>query len=52
MVRLFQEVGLTEVRITQRFDCFQGTSKEDVAREFTVYGVNLFARRPGGDTGT
>lgn len=46
MARLFLEVGLTDVRITQRFDCFRGTSKEDVAQEFTVRGVNLFARRP------
>ena len=51
MVRLFQEIGLTEVRIANRFDCFQGTSKEDVAREFTVYGVNLIAWRPGSDGG-
>ncbi len=51
MMRLLQEVGLAEVRITDRFDCFRGTSKEDVAREFTVRGVNLFARRPGGDAG-
>ena len=44
MVRLYQEDGLTDIRITQRFDCFQGTSKEDVAQEFTVCGINLFAR--------
>ena len=44
MIELFQAVGLTGVRITERFDCFRGTSKEDVAREFTVRGVNLFAR--------
>lgn len=31
----------------QRFDCFQGTSKEGVAQELTVHGVNLFARRLG-----
>ena len=46
MVILFQEVGLVDVRITERFDCFKGTSKEDVATEFGVRGVNLFARRP------
>ena len=46
MVELFQEVGMTDVRIVSRFDCFRGTSKEDVALEFTVRAVNLFARRP------
>ena len=45
MVQLFQEVGLTDVHIVDRFDCFRGTSKEDVALEFTVRGVNLYARR-------
>jgi hypothetical protein len=47
MTQLLEEVGLTDVRITDRFDCFRGTSKEDVAVEFTVRGVNLFARKPG-----
>ena len=45
MIQLFQEVGLTDVQIVDRFDCFRGTSKEDVALEFTVRGVNIFARR-------
>lgn len=49
MSELFQEVGLANVQITERFDCFRGTSKEEVAREFTVRGVNLFARKPGSD---
>jgi len=47
MVHLFHEVGLTDVRIVDRFDCFRGTSKEDVAAEFAVRGVNLFACRLG-----
>ena len=47
MTPRLETVGLTEVRITHRFDCFQGTSKEDVAQEFTVRGVNLFARQRG-----
>jgi SAM-dependent methyltransferase len=34
------------VTITERFDCFRGTSKEDVARKFGVHGVNVFARKP------
>jgi hypothetical protein len=28
-----------------RFDCFAGTSKEETAREFEVYGMNLLAYR-------
>ena len=43
MIRLLTEVGLTGVQITARFDCFRGTSKEDLAEEFQVRGVNLFA---------
>jgi hypothetical protein len=50
MVQLFEEVGLTDVQVVERFDCFRGTSKEDVAVAFTVHGVNLFARKPGGAT--
>ena len=46
MIGLLTEVGLTDVRITDRFDCFRGTSKEDVATEFTVRGVYLFAQSP------
>ncbi|HLJ55312.1 MAG TPA: hypothetical protein VKT77_09740 [Chthonomonadaceae bacterium] len=46
MIRLFEQVGLTDVRIVDRFDCFRETSKEAVATELTVHGVNLFARRP------
>ena len=45
MMRLMTEVGLTDVRITARFDCFRGTSKADVAEEFAVHGVNVSARR-------
>lgn len=46
MVTLLKEAGLTDIRITQRFDCFRGTSKEARARELGVHGVNVFARRP------
>ena len=38
-------VGFSEVKITERFDCFRGTSKENVARKFGVHGVNVFARK-------
>ena len=46
MIGLLTDVGLTEVRITDRFDCFRGTSKEEVAAELGVHGVNVFARTP------
>jgi hypothetical protein len=36
-----------DVRLTRRFDCFRGTSKEKIARKFGVQGVNVFARMPG-----
>jgi hypothetical protein len=39
-------IGLEEVRITARFDCFRATSKEKTARKFGVHGVNVFARKP------
>jgi hypothetical protein len=29
------------VRVTHRYDCFRGTSKEKTARHFAVIGVNL-----------
>jgi hypothetical protein len=33
------------VRITERFDCFDATSKEKTARRYGVIGVNLSAVR-------
>jgi hypothetical protein len=38
-------MGLTAVRVVQRFDCFKGTSKENVARKFGVQGINVLAMR-------
>jgi hypothetical protein len=43
---LLGDLGFTEVAITDRFDCFRGTTKEAVARKFGVTGVNLLARKP------
>jgi hypothetical protein len=34
------------VRVTDRFDCFAGTSKERTARTYGVSGINLSAARP------
>ncbi len=42
---LLTTAGFWEVKITDRFDCFRGTSKENVARKFGVHGVNVFGRK-------
>jgi hypothetical protein len=42
---LFAETGFADVHITQRFDCFEATSKEKTARRYGVIGVNLSAIR-------
>jgi hypothetical protein len=42
-----ERIGLNEVHITSRFDCFRATPKEKTARQFGVHGVNVFARKPG-----
>ena len=41
----FAEAGFTDVRITDRFDCFEATTKEKTARRYGVIGVNLSAIR-------
>ena len=38
-------MGLDGVRVTDRYDPFQGTSKEKTARRYGVAGVNVFARK-------
>jgi hypothetical protein len=45
LISLLAAVGFSDVKITDRFDCFRGTSKENVARKFGVHGVNVFARK-------
>jgi hypothetical protein len=46
MVKYLAQIGLEDVRITGRFDCFRATSKEKTARKYGVHGVNVFARKP------
>ena len=41
----FAEAGFTDARITQRYNCFEATSKERTARRYGVIGVNLSAIR-------
>jgi hypothetical protein len=45
MIAAFKDAGFTDVRITHRFDCFEATSKEKIARKYGVMGVNLSAVR-------
>jgi hypothetical protein len=40
------KIGFRDVRIVERFDAFQGTSKERTARTYGVLGVNVYARKP------
>jgi len=39
-------VGLIDIRVTDRFECFRGTSKERTALKYGVIGVNVYARKP------
>ncbi|MEZ5446439.1 MAG: methyltransferase domain-containing protein [Gammaproteobacteria bacterium] len=46
LARIADSVGLCEGRITERFDCFRGTSAEaKVSGDLRVQAVNFFARR-------
>ena len=45
MIDVFLAAGFTDVAITQRYDCFAGTTKESTARKFRVVGANLSAVR-------
>jgi len=42
---LLEDVGFEGVRVRERFDPFQGTSKEKVARKYRVGGVNVHATK-------
>ena len=43
---MLADSGLSDVRITARFDSFRATSKEGTARKLGVRGVNVFAFKP------
>jgi hypothetical protein len=45
MIDVFATAGFNDVRITHRFDCFIGTTKERTARRYGVIGVNVSARK-------
>jgi len=44
-VEALGNVGLSEVKVTHRYDCFRATSKEKTAIKFGVRGVNVLAFR-------
>lgn len=46
LVAVLSAVGFTDVRVTESFDPFLGTSKEKTARHFDVQGVNVAAVKP------
>jgi hypothetical protein len=45
MIDVFASAGFTEVAITARFECFEGTTKQSTARRYRVVGANLSAIR-------
>ena len=47
LLEVVQAVGFHDVRITEHFGCYDGTSaKEKLSDDLNVHGVNLFARKP------
>jgi hypothetical protein len=46
-------VGLTDGKIVERFDCYEGTSaKAKLSKDLLVHGVNFLARKPSRSRGT
>jgi SAM-dependent methyltransferase len=47
LVTLCREVGFVDVKLLDRFRCFEGTSAEDkVSRDLDVHALNVFAVKP------
>lgn len=46
LVALVTHVGFEQVRVTQHFDCIQGTAGETIAHWLGVSGMNLYAMKP------
>lgn len=44
-MQLLGSIGFVGATVVARFDCFKGTSKENIARKYGVTGVNLLAVR-------
>ena len=47
MLSYLAGIGMQEVRLKARFDCFRTTSKEKTAVQLGVRGANIYARTPG-----
>jgi hypothetical protein len=45
-VQSLGSIGLRDVAVVRRFDCFQQTSKERIARKYGVIGVTVEAIKP------
>ena len=43
---LLAQIGFRDVAVTDRFDCFDDTTKERTARKYGVVGVNVYAAKP------
>lgn len=41
-----ESIGFEEVRITQRYEPFKGSSKEKTTIKYGVVGINVLARKP------
>lgn len=47
MIELAGAAGLTDARMTERFDCFRNTSAENkVSKDLKVQGMNFFTQKP------
>jgi len=46
LIDVLGSIGFVDVAVRERFDPFRGTSKECVARELGVAGVNVFGKKP------
>jgi hypothetical protein len=45
MIDVFAATGFTDVAVTHRYECFEGTTKQSTARRYRVVGANLLAVR-------
>ncbi len=43
---MLEHVGFENVKVTHRYDTFDGTSKVHIARKFGVTGINISADVP------
>ena len=46
MLGYLADLGMRDVHLAARFDCFRSTPKEKTAVQLGVRGANVFARKP------